>query len=113
MLAKPRPRADEKAEKKKQADTNRREVYRLVELRDSYCCRSCRRRLKKTMEMNYNQLHHHHIVFRSRGGKDETSGVCLICRECHDKIHVHRSLTITGNADSTLEISDGAKTWHG
>jgi hypothetical protein len=31
----------------------------------------------------------HHIVFKSRGGKDEIDNLQALCRECHDKAHSH------------------------
>lgn len=48
--------------------------------RDGWKCRvpDCRRR---------NDLHGHHIVFRSHGGDDAAWNVVTLCRRCHDAIH--------------------------
>ena len=32
----------------------------------------------------------HHIKFKSRGGKSEISNCCLVCRSCHEGVHLHR-----------------------
>ena len=29
----------------------------------------------------------HHITFRSQGGNDEASNLCLLCKPCHDARH--------------------------
>ena len=67
-------------------------VCRAVDARDGLCCRICR---------NYCvEAHHHHIVFRSRGGKDVPSNLIRICAGCHDAIHSTRKLVVTGSSDN-------------
>ena len=46
--------------------------------RDKYKCRFCKTR---------NNLHVHHIVYRSQGGDDVDSNLCVLCDHCHDGIH--------------------------
>lgn len=48
--------------------------------RDGWQCRNprCKRR---------NNLHVHHIIFRSQRGKDTSSNLVTICHNCHDQIH--------------------------
>lgn len=46
--------------------------------RDRYKCRSCGLR---------NNLHVHHIVFRSQQGPDEAWNLITICNGCHDGVH--------------------------
>lgn len=69
----------------------RAEVYRAVDLRDRGSCRLC--------GAFSAQHHHHHIVYRSRGGKDATGNVILVCPSCHDDIHAAR-VRVTGDADA-------------
>lgn len=61
---------------------NREEYKRLcssVLHRDKYRCRLCKVR---------NNLHCHHIVFRSQGGGDVTSNVITLCGSCHSGVHL-------------------------
>lgn len=46
--------------------------------RDGYKCRSCKSR---------NNLHVHHIVFRSQQGPDEAWNLIVLCNSCHDGVH--------------------------
>lgn len=48
-------------------------------LRDNFKCMNCK---KKNLE-----LHAHHIVWKSRGGKDTIKNMLTLCVECHDKVH--------------------------
>lgn len=39
------------------------------------------------------QLHHHHLVPKSRGGSNTNSNLITLCANCHEKIHgVNNSL---------------------
>lgn len=60
------------------------EVYKVLCVavleRDGWKCRRC----------GYRQnLHVHHIVFRSQMGVDESWNLVTVCSECHDKIHAY------------------------
>jgi 5-methylcytosine-specific restriction endonuclease McrA len=46
--------------------------------RDKYKCRSCGSR---------NNLHVHHIWFRSNQGPDEPWNLVALCSACHDGVH--------------------------
>lgn len=39
-----------------------------------------------------NNLHSHHIVFRSQGGDDSLENLVTVCARCHDLIHNHKVL---------------------
>lgn len=52
--------------------------------RDRYQCQVCG---------TTNNLHVHHILFRSQGGQDDESNMVTVCFTHHDAIHAHR-LTI-------------------
>lgn len=41
----------------------------------------------------------HHLQYRSKGGGHETANVLLICRTCHDAVHVKGTLKLSGDAD--------------
>jgi hypothetical protein len=46
--------------------------------RDEWKCRACRLR---------QNLHVHHIIFRSHQGPDATFNLITVCNECHEAIH--------------------------
>ncbi|MCP4113150.1 MAG: HNH endonuclease [Desulfobacteraceae bacterium] len=48
-------------------------------IRDDYTCKSCS---KKRVSLQV-----HHIVFRSRGGKDTIKNLTTLCESCHEKVH--------------------------
>ena len=76
---KPRPKALDKRESAKATRANWRDVSRLVRERDGGKCRICGREGHEV----------HHVVMRSRGGKDEPSNLVLVCRSCHADAHQH------------------------
>lgn len=47
--------------------------------RDNYACQCCKAK-KGT-------LHVHHIVYRSKGGSDDTDNLITLCKNCHAKLH--------------------------
>lgn len=55
------------------------DLCEFVLSRDGWRCRNCETR---------NDLHVHHIIFRSAGGDDTTENLITICNSCHDGIHV-------------------------
>lgn len=111
-LQKPASRADEKAEKKREAKKQQRDVYRIVTERDKRKCRACLNRADPGALDMLAKGHHHHIQFRSAGGQDESSNLMLACARCHTAIHAHR-LTVEGNADERLTFTSGENTWKG
>jgi 5-methylcytosine-specific restriction endonuclease McrA len=72
-------------------------VCREVDARDGDVCRVCRCLVLRGR-------HHHHIVFRSRGGKDTPSNLLVLCDWCHTAIHAER-IRVTGTAkDLTIQV---------
>lgn len=57
--------------------------------RDNFKCRACGYR---------NQLHVHHVIYKSAGGPDEPWNLATICSTCHDAIHVHHTLVAVGDS---------------
>lgn len=51
--------------------------------RDGWKCRNPQCKLR-------NNLHCHHIVYRSEMGVDETWNIVTICSDCHDLIHAYK-----------------------
>jgi 5-methylcytosine-specific restriction endonuclease McrA len=56
-----------------------RALCKSILQRDRWKCRSCGMR---------NNLHVHHIVFRSQQGPDEAWNLITLCNACHSGIHV-------------------------
>ena len=56
----------------------------LCKKRDNYKCVRCRRASTPN-----NRLHAHHIISKSKGGRDELSNLRTLCRECHELRHSH------------------------
>jgi 5-methylcytosine-specific restriction endonuclease McrA len=83
---KPTPRLIGKRVLKAALDRQWWEIRKRVKARDNDRCRVCG---KPGMEV-------HHIEFRSRGGKDETSNLVLLCKTHHEDVHGH-VLKISGN----------------
>lgn len=71
-----------------------------VDTRDFGHCRVCNRFCAPF-------VHHHHVVFRSQGGKDTTSNIATVCSACHADIH-ERRIRVTGNANERLTIERAA-----
>ncbi len=60
-----------------------RQLCKRVLDRDGWRCRN------RACGMR-NNLHVHHIIFRSQGGTDESWNLITICNECHNKVHAYK-----------------------
>lgn len=101
MFPKGRPHVFDKRDQAREKANALRSVYAQVSERDERQCRCCGRR---------DGLHHHHVVWRSMGGKDTRENLALLCKFCHALVHA-RQLWIAGkNADKrvTFEIHEAA-----
>ena len=58
--------------------------------REGYKCQHCKGQSKDR------RLHVHPIVWRSRGGSDESENLVVLCKTCHDKVH-HQGLLVMLN----------------
>lgn len=90
------PEAKRRAAKRRAKLAAYRQVCAEVDRRDGVACRLCGR-------MAQAGAHHHHIQYRSRGGKDTTDNLIRICGGCHCDIHAKR-IVVTGNANGQLQI---------
>ena len=66
--------------------------------RDECCCRVCGKFCNPRAIGLLYKPHHHHLIYRSASGPDETWNVCLLCADCHDDEHAGR-LQLSGDAD--------------
>ena len=92
MTARPKGPTAKRRQNKAQAKRRAYSIIcRIVDARDGLCCRICTRFC--------DVAEHHHIVYRSRGGKDVPSNIVRVCSWCHAAIHDKRVL-VTGTADN-------------
>ena len=96
-------RFDKKFEEQIEAAVAWSDVCRRVDWRDKRICRACGTRSDPDAMGLTKRGHRHHIVYRSAGGKDESSNLVTLCAKCHNAEHRHR-LEIRGNADEKLEF---------
>jgi len=71
--------------------------------RDGYKCRSCRSR---------NNLHVHHLQYRSQQGPDASWNLITLCNGCHDAVHSMKlGIGSLANADKdvTFHRAEGWK----
>jgi 5-methylcytosine-specific restriction endonuclease McrA len=81
-------------------------LWRSVLERDGWKCRRCGMR---------NNLHVHHIIFRSELGPDESWNLVTLCSDCHDAVHNYKLfigvygclIGIGGGADGKLVFTHG------
>ena len=62
-----------------------REFTEAVRKHFGYTCQMCGSKKNLTV---------HHVLERSKGGKDVIENACLLCRPCHDSVHVDYSIGI-------------------
>lgn len=99
-------------ERRAAAEATWRHLCAAVDARDGKQCRCCDKRSDPEKTGLLERGHRHHLVYRSAGGKDETSNVITICAACHDAEHRNR-LRIDGNPDvaCTFWRKDDAGVW--
>jgi 5-methylcytosine-specific restriction endonuclease McrA len=101
-IPKPRPKALDKREARREKAQTLLATKRMVRSRDLNRCRICRKP----------GADEHHVVFRSHGGTDTMDNLVTVCRRCHEDIH-GRIVKIGGTARH-LKIgrwSDEANDW--
>lgn len=96
-------RVDSRKARKAAEEAQQREVYRQVDRREAMHCRISGVRVDPFAVDMLRRGEHHHIVFRSAGGADETSNVILVSLEVHRDIHAGK-LRVEGNADECLTV---------
>jgi 5-methylcytosine-specific restriction endonuclease McrA len=86
-IPKPRSRAADKKDAKREQEKQWRKVRKLVLIRDDYRCRACGTK---------DHVDVHHLKFRSAGGSDTDRNLLCLDRICHADVHSYR-LTILGD----------------
>lgn len=100
-LKKGRPSVFDKRDVKRERENEQRSVAHQVSVRDERKCRCCGRS---------EGLHHHHLHFKSRGGKNTVENELLVCKFCHALIHARQLWVLGLNANKrvTFEIHESA-----
>jgi 5-methylcytosine-specific restriction endonuclease McrA len=79
---------------------------RVLEL-DRWKCQKC---LTKGKPVGTTELHVHHIIPKSQGGKDKISNLITLCHSCHEEIHGHKIPTGRYGSYSQGGSTDANKT---
>lgn len=100
-LQKPKPHVFDKRDEQRDLATRVLAVRRAVRARDGRRCRCCGGR---------ENLHMHHLTYRSQGGKWETSNIVSLCTYCHSLLHAKQLWILGKDADKrlTFEIDERA-----
>lgn len=77
------------------------EIRKIVYARDGGCCRAFGVRLKLRTDNPLELAETHHIQYRSLGGSDALSNLCLLSREAHELEHLHK-LVIEGDGNDVV-----------
>ena len=91
-------RYDSKKDRHAAKEKQEREAYAAVSARDESCCRVCGKFCNPRAMSLLHRAHHHHLLYRSRGGDSRTSNLVLLCPSCHDDEHRGR-IQLSGDAD--------------
>ena len=79
-----------------------RACYAAVDRRDGPACRVCGARVGGLGTLD--ARHHHHLVYRSKGGAHETGNCLSLCVQCHAAVH-NAEIRLSGDADARLAES--------
>ena len=72
----------------------------MVRYRDKYTCQCCKGKKKDS------KLEVHHIVYRSKGGSDESDNLITLCHTCHKELHEGKiQLKLKGKGNGTLKYA--------
>lgn len=98
QFAIPKPSSRYRAKQAKRAEEAKeyRDCCHVVDQRDGFACRVCKRACGGIGMLE--RAHHHHVNYRSLGGQHTTDNVIRICADCHAAIH-DAKLRVEGDAD--------------
>ena len=72
----------------------------MVRYRDKYTCQCCKGKKEDS------KLEVHHIIYRSKGGSDESDNLITVCHTCHKKLHDGKiQLKLKGKKNGTLKYA--------
>ena len=63
------------------------EISRKCKIRDNFRCTHCNK-----AESASNRLHVHHIISKSKNGRDDLANLRTLCENCHMLRHSHMKL---------------------
>jgi len=92
-------RLEEKLARRAAETREMRECYAKVNVREGFCCRVTGVTVAPSGLSMLERGHHHHMVYRSRGGKHETNNVVLVSPKTHQAIH-NGEMRLSGDADT-------------
>ena len=101
MFPKPETAARAKARRMARKKIALSAAIKIVDERDGDECRICGVQTDAGGVWT-DTPHHHHIVFRGRGGKDDASNLVVICARCHDLIHNSGRLRVSGTGNDLI-----------
>lgn len=101
-VPKPSPRWVAKAQKRAEEAKQIKATYAAVDRRDGPSCRVCGARVGGLGTLH--ARHHHHLVYRSKGGAHETANTLSLCCRCHTAVHA-AEIRLSGDADARLAES--------
>lgn len=87
------------------AERNWQAVCRVVTIRDQGQCRACGRTCSFGAKERRYKADPHHLTYRSAGGQDTPQNVVQLCRSCHDDVHVHGVLALSGDAEARDQVT--------
>lgn len=96
-VPKPAPRWLDKAKKKAEEAKAIKACYAAVDARDGKQCRVCQARVGGVGLLD--RTHHHHLVYRSRGGQHDPSNLVSLCPPCHTALH-NGEIALSGDANA-------------
>lgn len=79
-VPKPKPKLLEKRKQRASKASDWRKTRVFVLKRDRHQCRACSQK---------HGLDVHHVIMRSLGGKDDSTNLIALCRDCHQSVHGH------------------------
>ena len=89
----------EKIEEQRAIERAWEAVKKVIFERDKGRCRLCGLKCWYGSAKLSERADAHHIIFASAGGPDESWNLLLLCRGCHDLVHVMKRFFLSGNAD--------------
>lgn len=96
-------RVESRKATKAEKDAKYREACRLVTKREAGHCRITGVRCDPNALGMLRRGEHHHIIYRSAGGPDETWNLILVTLEMHNAIHAGK-YRVEGNADECITV---------
>lgn len=82
-------------------------VKKFIFERDKGRCRLCGMKCWYGAAKLSEKADPHHIIFASAQGPDESWNLLLLCRGCHDLVHIVKRFYLSGNADHRDQFGKG------